>query len=253
MGGQQNAVLIRGRRRPPLAEIAERWAALALAIAGVVVAIYALRIALRTDAAVSSTAKNLSTRYIGQFPEILPEIVTALQEAHKEISILSDVPGYAIYSSHNTYLNYEATLHQKAQYTAIRIAVLTPLRRRQMLQLQFGSQNFDILRQTDEYKAFRRWGGQDVDKIKNMSDFIDVLADAHGKKAAEFLPDMQVRQYDGEMPVYLWLVDDKVAVLSIPNLAPEHPKETAFITRDARLINQLSNVFNSYWSSPHTR
>src|ERR1700751_240475 len=69
---------------------------------------------------------------------------------------------------------------------------------------------------------------------------------------ARFSHDMQVREYNGDMPVYLWLVDDKVAVLSIPNLAPENPKETSFITRDARLINQLSSVFNSYWSSPHT-
>jgi len=78
-----------------------------------------------------------------------------------------------------------------------------------------------------------------------------VLADVHDKIAAEFVQSMQVRQYDGDMPVYLWLVDDKVAVLSIPNLAREHPEETAFVTRDARLIAQLTNVFNSYWISAH--
>ena len=135
----------------------------------------------------------------------------------------------------------------------IRIAVLTPPLRMESVQRQFGAIRFENLKKEQNYESFRRWAGPNiVGNISNMTDFWDVLAKAHNEVEARFSHDMQVREYNGDMPVYLWLVDDKVAVLSIPNLAPENPKETSFITRDARLINQLSSVFNSYWSSPHT-
>jgi len=234
-----------------------------LAVVSLGVAFYALRIALRTDAAISSTsdivtkasknteqiAQSLSTSYIGKFPDTLPKIIGALQEAENEILVLCDVPGYGIFSKHDPYLDYESILRKKAQHVTIKIAVLGSTRRKQILNLQFGSQNLDILRKTDKYEAFRKWGGPDVDKIKTISDFVNVMAGAHDRIVAEFLQTMKVRQYNGDIPVYLWLIDDKVAVLSIPNLERKNPVENAFLTRDPRLIAQLANIFNSYWSS----
>lgn len=100
MDDHRNTPHTRQRRRTPRAELIERWAALVSAVVSLIVALYALRIAQRTDANVAVTVKSISTRYIGQFPDILPEIVNALRVAHSNISILTDVPGYAIYSAH---------------------------------------------------------------------------------------------------------------------------------------------------------
>jgi hypothetical protein len=148
------------------------------AVLSLVIAAYALHIARRTDAAVSSTsdtvtqanrnteqiAKSLSTRYLGQFPDILPEIVDALKEADKEISVLCDVPGYAIYSRHDTYLDYESILRKKAQRTTIRMAVLAPSRRKQMLKLRGKALGLEADRFASGICGLR--GGRPVDRTR---------------------------------------------------------------------------------------
>ena len=39
-------------------------------------------------------------------------------------SLSTSVPGYEIYSKHNEYLDYEATLLKQAQYVTVKIAIL---------------------------------------------------------------------------------------------------------------------------------
>ncbi|HKV79034.1 MAG TPA: hypothetical protein VJP02_12870, partial [Candidatus Sulfotelmatobacter sp.] len=150
---------------------------------------------------------------------------------------------------HDTYLDYEAILHKKAQTIPIRIAVLPPKLQRQMLEMQFGARSWGNLSNEENYKIFIKSEGLDASRIPDLAGFVDVLAHEHSQKETAFSRDMQVREYNGDMPVYLWLIDDKIAVLSIPNLARNNPEETAFRTEDSRLIKQLSYVFESYWSS----
>jgi hypothetical protein len=138
----RNAVPKRDRRRPSRAELSERWVALLLSAFGLLVAFYALHMAMRTDAAVSSTsdtvtkttatvttanknteeiAKSLSTRYVGQFPS-------------------------------------------------------TKTRRRRMLQMQFGARGLERLRREDDYESFRQWTGPNTGRIRNITDLYSLTA-----------------------------------------------------------------------------
>jgi hypothetical protein len=110
----------------------------------------------------------------------------------------------------------------------IRIAVLTPPLRMESVQRQFGAIRFENLKKEQNYESFRRWAGPNiVGNISNMTDFWDVLAKAHNEVEARFSHDMQVREYNGDMPVYLWLVDDKVRCFRFliwrPKILRKHP------------------------------
>ena len=50
------------------------------------------------------------------------------------------------------------------------------------------------------------------------------------------------------MPVFVWISDNKVAVFSIPSSRTPPSQENAFITRDPRLIKQLTRIFRTYES-----
>jgi len=56
------------------------------------------------------------------------------------------------------------------------------------------------------------------------------------------------KEFSGSMPVCLWIVADKLAVFSIPNFSRGGALEGAFLTHDHRLILQLQNIFDTYFS-----
>src|SRR5205809_3407310 len=108
-------------------------AVLALAISAI-----ALWLALKTDrelrvvsAATADISKNLTTRYIGEFPSYLPDIVDVLGAADHNILIATDLPGYASYTNHDAYLDYKAAI-DKRQGTRVEITMMVldePLRK----------------------------------------------------------------------------------------------------------------------------
>ena len=223
------------------------------------IAAVALYLAYRTDKALRvvepamrEIERNLTTRYLGPFPTFMDQIVAILDSAVDSIFIACDLPGYAIFSSHENYVAYRAALETEAgQRIGIRMVVLDEERRDSILQIQFGGRDFAELKASDSFQQFLRWSGRDSRKIRDRRDFILAMEEEERLALKEHFRSLDRREHHSNMPVYVWIVGDKVAVFSIPTLAPG-AREAGFVTRDGRLIAELRSVFNTYWkeSSP---
>lgn len=196
--------------------------------------------------------KNLSTRYIGEFPFFLPNVVKELESARRSIYIAKDFPGYGIYSNHQEYLNYVKVLQQKlTERVEIKMVVLADNRRLEMHDLQFKGVTIDQLKKSDYFQNFVRWSGQNPEDIRNMEDFKSALAEEQRRACREDFRNIYTKEFDGHMPVYLWIVDDSRAILSFPSLVGG-AKEGALFTRDGKLIPLLLNTFNMYFTPEQT-
>ncbi|MFY9561114.1 MAG: hypothetical protein WAQ52_12845 [Terriglobales bacterium] len=181
---------------------------------------------------------------------------------------MCDVPGYGVYSNHDTYLSYVSELQKKSgQNVKIEMVVLGPKERKEGIERQFGKQHFEDLNKTASYDRFLKWDRAHAGSVNTMEAFEEELARVHTDQiVSQFSPSMDVHEYNSNLPVYLWVIDDRVGFFSIPNLSRDmwviddrvgffsipnlsrdDPKETAFVTRDPRLIEQLKRIFETYW------
>src|SRR5581483_10985652 len=64
--------------------------------------------------------ESLSTRFIGEFPDFLPEIGRVLDKAQSEIVIVCDFPSYGRFSKSEAWLSYGHTIEKKIE-TGVRV------------------------------------------------------------------------------------------------------------------------------------
>lgn len=182
-----------------------------------VLALFAFWGAKKTSIALNEAARTtekisqqLSTKYAGRFPEFVPDIVGALQRADKDIFILSDVPAYGIYSNHDAYLDYEDVLKKKVRSANLRMIVLGTAARRKMLETQFKNRRFDDLTKETNFTFFLKWDEPNAAKVKSLDDFIAEISRIQDVEERDFRAITQVHHYQRDLPVFLWLVDDKI-------------------------------------------
>jgi len=191
--------------------------------------------------------KNLSTQYIGEFPDFLPRMTNELESARKSIYIAKDFPGYGIYSNHRAYLKYRNVLQQKREDNIeIKMIVLNEERRGELHDLQFLHVGFEQLKISDNFQNFLGWSGRDPESINNKEEFKTALTEEQKGTLERDLRGIDIKQIDERIPVYLWIVDDMCAMLSFPSLAGG-AVEGAFFTKDGKLITRLKNIFDNLY------
>jgi hypothetical protein len=90
-------------------------------------ALYSILLARRHSATLHNQIKqldlirdNLSTRYIGPFPDHMRAIVDGVRGAQRSIRIMCDAPAYAAYSTPQLYAEYKSALYaQRAKNTLL--------------------------------------------------------------------------------------------------------------------------------------
>ena len=137
-----------------------------------------------------------------------------------------------------------------------------------MFDKQFRNLDFEKVndKQDQRYdgirRALHRWGvnPQEIGAQKTNRPALrdHALREQNGILASDF-KGMRPRELSNDdMPMYLWIADDRVAVFSVPDLtekssaadAADEALEAGFITRDSKLISYLKKIFDSYCDKP---
>lgn len=193
---------------------------------------------------------NLSTRFVGDFPGCIDEIVKVIEgaKAGEEITIISDFPGYGIYSNNAEYVKYESVLRRKIHDTHISMVVLNHEQRMEVLRAQFGKSDIKDIKAGAAFKDFIRWARHNEADFQNTEQLCTAIEEQQKKVFELNLDSIEDRcEYDKPLPLLLWIVGDRVAVFSIPNLLPDKGAvEAAFKTEDQGLIKHLKVIAHGY-------
>jgi hypothetical protein len=227
---------------------------LAIPVAALAAAFYtewrATKTALVIDNSLHSLQQiqgELTTSYVGKFPDNLPAVVEALQKANATILVACDLPGYGIYSKHDVFEDYRAEIMKRATRITVKMVVLDKTKREELTDLQFKDVKIEELKHQKEFESFLRWSNRKREQISTLQDFKRALMEEHDRTLKQDFRSVDRREYSGTMPLYIWISDDKLALFSIPSLTGGG-HEGVFITRDRDIIDQLTVVFNSYYS-----
>ena len=92
----------------------KKWISLNLPLIGLIITVIALSLSVRQLSDAKKITDSISTRYIGEFPEIVEQINDLLLQAKEEIIIMTDVLGYGMYSNPGDFHKYLSIIEKKA-------------------------------------------------------------------------------------------------------------------------------------------
>lgn len=203
---------------------------------------------------IRNVEKSLSTRYLGNFPIFLPDIVDLVNSAKDSVIVFCDFPGYGDFSDPVHALDYIQALERKfAENVTIEVTCLDAASRARFLQDQFPEAQWAEW-QKDEAKSERMLKFlttnaklPDPSKAK-ISDLISAMHQVDEQLLTR--PALQKSHTTAlHIPLYFWLVDSTRAIFSIPALTAD-AVEYGFSTSDNALIQALLDMRKRYRNAP---
>jgi hypothetical protein len=196
--------------------------------------------------------KSMSTRYIGEFPDFLPEISNLILEAREQVIIFCDIPAYAYFSNNSYYNDYEHNIETiRDEYENVKIELIC---------LDKNSRN-SFYEEFLEGKKWDSWRIKNKEKLKKLpaleskkysfellkkDQFIEILEEAnqHMIERGAF-SSATTKEIETLIPIFFWIVDEKKAIFSIPSYKSGH-LEYGFFTSDSRIILSLLDMKQRY-------
>lgn len=193
---------------------------------------------------------GLSTRYIGEFPYYIPEIVAMLEKANRKIVIFCDYPGYGYFSAPLSSLDYEHVLDRKKSSVELTLTCLNSAARLRLQREQFSDPEWAAWRQNPEFsEKVARFIATHAVGTDPKSITYDQLLESQEQIDADLIKRVfgssRTTEIDGYFPLHFWIVDDSMAIFSIPTLAGPI-LEYGFKTSDRTLIEALLLVPGRY-------
>lgn len=241
-----------------------------IGIAGLLLTLLALGIAVwQTKLAVSQNrdaskqaerlteiADALSTKYIGPFPEYVAEIAEVLALAKGIIRILCSVPMHGIYNNPEGWLKSKQAIEAFFTYTdsdrEVRCVFATKREREMLQRNQYKGLAGDWANWASNPENRRRLSSlvsRVAPKEPNAADtyegFVDLLERAAERELRTTFERAVIREIEYTPPMFLWIADEKEAIFVLKTTYPSFRAE-AFWTSDARLINSLITIHESY-------
>ena len=231
-----------------------------LEILGLILAVLAMLIAIwhlweirKTAHTLEDVRGSLSTRYLGQFPEFIPEIVIHIKRARKEIIIFCDFPAYGHFSDRRNWLEYGQTIKKKT-FDNVRVSLTCFNQKRRF---DFNHEQFPkVAEGWDEWKkdpqfinklqALLRSHGKSSD-AGNLSkeEFVQLLEDTERLMLDDEFLNAEKLEVNADMPLYFWIIDGAEAIFAIPSFS-EEATEYGFFTSDPKLISAFQQIVRRY-------
>jgi hypothetical protein len=196
-------------------------------------------------------ANSMSTRFIGQFPSNMAEIVEVVQRKGVNLDILVDIAAYGHYTRPKLFDKYlNALCDKRAAGCQVRMLVYSRDIYRKLAAEQLPKDNFPKEKHSkrmDEFLAFP--ANRRLDRPEVWESFIDLLQREQTEHLKVLLKSgVQIRRINNLRLVSMWIQDHEDSIFSFQN-AVDHEKEVSFRTRDGNLMNALHEVFESAWTS----
>jgi hypothetical protein len=199
---------------------------------------------------------SLSTRFIGEFPHFISDLVDLIKHAEKEVLICCDVPAYGQFSDRHNWLEYSHEIQKKADLgITIRLACFSEKARLRSHHEQFSKEEASW----DEWKGdpkVREHLNQFLKSHKKnleiealtMAEFANLLEDTDRQMLDGAFGTATLHEIEGDIPMYFWLVDQNEAIFTIPSFI-NRQSEYGFFTSDPKLISALVEMGEHYRSA----
>jgi hypothetical protein len=199
----------------------------------------------KTEQNIREIANSVSTKYLDVFPGTMKPIINLIASTKKELLIVADVPAYGSFSSPSDYQQYTQEIENLASRSGdpkqVRILTWGPDRRHASFNLLYGSRTFEEIEKGETYKNYFDYWKQRT-KPENMDGLFHLSEDENQKFQRRFLDKgVDINQTNGELPVFMWLSDDRQAIFSLYYYGG-NAREVSFRTYDPRLIEVLKEI-----------
>ena len=192
-------------------------------------------------------SESISTRYVGNFPDNMNEMIKLIPTTQKRLIIVCDVPAFGHFSNPEGFRQYNLALQTLLNRTSKKPEITLvnyDLKRR----LNNSANQFKMpvheLRKSESYKNYFNYWGDDrkEPKVENLEDFCSWL-DMRHRRFQDDLEEKGVRVYETskDLRAFIWIVDDREAIFSFYNYGSEN-REVSFRTNDKRLIESLTLI-----------
>lgn len=201
--------------------------------------------------------RSLTTSFIGDFPDFVPQVISLIESAEKSLAIFCDIPAYAAFTSPKYFFNYRQVIERKInQKIKVEIAFLNQEWRQRAFDEQFSKQQNDCI----------NWNENDRAKLDNfINEFPNsLLKDNLTLEVSELnkirlfdlieeldlftikmLSNAKPLEITSNMPLLFWLKDDIEAIFAIPAYEGDI-KTLGFKTSDRSLIESLKYMSFRY-------
>jgi hypothetical protein len=193
----------------------------------------------------SALASQLSTRYVGKFPDNLKDIIELLNLAQKSIVIIVDFAGYSSYTDPSAFRDYyyaiESSLRAKPDFS-VRFYIYDSVQHQRLLQLAFPRAVY----QEQMFKRpsialltqfMKRMEKRNI-AITDYDSLIRALLDDEERCIGQFqeLQGCECFELQRPVPIFLWMVDDRECIFAFENEQERVKNYFSFRTRDGSLI-----------------
>lgn len=231
-----------------------------LSLVGLSLTVIALAIAAwqsfeakRQATLLQSISSALSTRFLGTFPEYLPQVASLLSRATRRIDICVGTPTHGVLSARASWLDCQHELEKKGQNKVpISIACPDKVHRDQITVAQFRARRgtWDQWKSEGEHaeniREFLKYNAPHLVASEiSFEQFLGELADLEDRVVAERFRGMQVVECPALITTYFWAIDEREAIFAFLSLSASTVAH-GFYTNDIKLIAALLEMKEQY-------
>lgn len=193
---------------------------------------------------------SIQTQYVGEFPANLDKITAVISAAtdRGELDIMTDFPGYAIYSRNERYRAYYNALVAAHQQRSVRVKMM-------VYDKDLAEKAFRIQFKPNDFEAEKNNGFRDFFKKypptpQNYEEFVSRILDFQAHASDDLCREgIEIRKVPSTQKYlfFLWQTNNPEAVFAFRNEA-EQNREISFHSLDPKLIEIFKTIFNQTWS-----
>jgi hypothetical protein len=194
-------------------------------------------------------AKSMSTRFVGNFPLNMSEIVDVVANTDDKLDIMCDVAAYGHYSQPVLFANYRRHIQDKRDAGhVVRLVIYTTDMYENVFRDQFPTLKFEHEQGTDRFKTFFR-NNRHLRAPASYDDFVKIIHEEQTTILRVFQNSgVKIKTTTNSRLLSIWLEDEEDAVFGFQN--PIDPlKEVSFRTRDGNLIKVMHEIFEEAWKN----
>jgi hypothetical protein len=191
---------------------------------------------------------QLSTRWIGVFPDYLPQIVDLVGSATESVVIFCDFPAYGEFTKWDTYGKYAEVIREKGPLVSL--LCLDEDKRRALAEQQVSTGGgWESWRSAHEVQIGEYLADQEHDddpKTISRQRLVSLLCAGDARALRDEFGAAEKWTTSLVMPLYFWIVDNEKAVFGLAPFVQEKALEVGFRTVDGNLIGALNGIFSRY-------
>jgi type II secretory pathway pseudopilin PulG len=200
-------------------------------------------------------SQSLSTRYLGAYPDYLPDITALIENIHRQLTIFCDVPAYGRVRAADYYYNYKQTIERKLgkKDFCIQFIHLNEVELTKVFYEQYPHHEWPNWKDSHKelVEDFLEGTSYSVDNIP-YEDFLrlNMKCNTDLIKNEDVFNHSRVEREESHLPISMcfWIRDkDQEAIFTLINFTGTGDvEEFGFYTVDGSLIKALHSVFARY-------